>query len=255
MDIIWGTTLQPGGKWSGTIGRGKLLRFTALGEGANLALMMYNASDLTERYNMPDTLKAQHTSHLTKGHVLMSDNGRVLASFVEDSLGWHDPICGITSREATDAKYGTTTYQELRNDWLRSGHENMAVELVRNGLGLRDMAPVVNLFSKVFCDEEGQMHYSKTHCQAGATVTLRTEMDVLLVLSNTPNPLDPRTAYPSVPVQLELLPAAPVDALDYCVNYRPENRRAFENTWEYYTLKLTNYSVQSCVNCNKEGSI
>lgn len=236
MKSIWSITIPAGGKWSGNIGRGKLLRFTALKDGANISLLMYNARDLSERYNMPDTLKAQHTSHLTRGNVLMSDNGRVLASIVDDSLGWHDPICGYTTRAATDEKYGTTNYQEMRNEWLRSGQENFAVELVRNGLGMRDLMPVVNLFSKVFCDDNGDMHFSTEHCRAGATVTLRTEMDILLVLSNTPNPLDPGTAYPSVPVKLEVLPAAPVDSLDYCVNYRPENRHAFENTWEYYNL-------------------
>ncbi|WP_134703993.1 urea amidolyase associated protein UAAP1 [Ammoniphilus sp. YIM 78166] len=237
MNNNWSTTLGSGGKWSETIGKGKWIRFTALQQGANVSLLLFNAKDLTERYNMPDTLKAQHTSHLTKGNVLMSDNGRVLASIVEDTLGWHDPICGHTTRALTDEKYGRTTYQVRRNEWLRSGQENFAVELVRNGLGLRDMVPVVNLFSKVFCDDQGNMHYCLDHCEEGATVTLRTEMDVLLVLSNTPNPLDPRTSFPSVPVKLEVLPALPVETDDYCVNYRPENRRAFENTWQYDCLR------------------
>ncbi len=236
MNSIWSGTFRPGDKWSGTIGRGKLLRFTALEQGANLSVLLYNARDLSERYNMPDTLKAQHTAHLTRGNVLMSDNGRVLASIVEDSLGWHDPISGCTTRATTEEKYGATSYQELRNEWLRSGQENLSVELVRNGLGRRDLVPVVNLFSKVACDEQGDMHFCSEHCPAGATVTLRTEMDILLVLSNTPNPLDPSPAYPAVPVKLEIFQAATVDSLDYCVNYRPENRRAFENTWDYYTL-------------------
>jgi urea carboxylase-associated protein 2 len=236
MNSIWSITIRPGGKWSGTIGKGKLIRFTALEAGANVSVQLFHAKDLTERYNMPDTLKAQHTSHLTRGNVLMSDNGRAMASIVEDSLGWHDPLSGYTSRAATDAKYGATNYQELRNDWLRSGQENFAVELVRNGLSMRDMLPVVNLFSKVFCDEQGDMHFSEDHCPAGATVTLRTELDDLFVLSNTPNPLDPDTSFPSVPVKVEVFTALPVDAQDYCVNYRPENRRAFENTWEYHTL-------------------
>ncbi|WP_027093391.1 urea amidolyase associated protein UAAP1 [Cohnella thermotolerans] len=236
MNRLWSKTIEAGGKWSGTIGRGKLLRFTALEDGANVSMLLYSARDLTERYNMPDTLKAQHTSHLTRGNVLMSDNGRVLASIVEDSLGWHDPLGGYTDRATTDAKYGRTRYQELRNDWLRCGRENFAVELVRNGLGVRDLVPVVNLFSKVFCDEEGAMIFDLEHAKAGATVTLRTEMDVLLVLSNTPHPLDPRTVYPSVPVKLEVGPAEPVGESDYCVNFRPENKRAFENTWEYHAL-------------------
>ncbi|MBB3110184.1 hypothetical protein FHS18_002251 [Paenibacillus phyllosphaerae] len=234
--MIWNTVIGAGGKWSGRISRGKLLRFTALEAGANVSLMLYNALDLTERYNMPDSLKAQYTSHLTTGHTLMSDNGRVLASIVQDDLGWHDTISGYTSRKLTDAKYGNTTYQELRNEWLRSGQENFAVELTRNGLSLRDMMPNVNLFAKVFCEENGTMHYAQDHCPAGATVTVRTEMDVLLVLSNTPNPLDPRTDYPSVPVRIEVLQAEPVDEQDICLNHRPENRRAFENTWSYYAL-------------------
>jgi hypothetical protein len=229
-------TLNPGGKWSGAVGRGKLLRFTAMGEGANVALLLYNFKDLTERYNMSDTLKAQHTSRLTRGHVLMSDNGLAMAGFVEDGLGWHDPIGGYTTREMTDAKYGLTTYQAQRNDWLRSGQENLTVELVRNGLTKRDLAPVVNLFSKVVCGEDGSLTYDAGHCPAGATVTLRTEMDVLVVLSNTPSPLDPRERYPSVPVRIEIEDAAPIGEDDVCMNHRPESKRAYENTESYYAL-------------------
>ena len=236
MNNSWSITLSPGGKWSGIIGFGKLVRFTALQEGANVSMLLFHARDLTERYNMPDSLKAQYTAHLTKGNVLMGDNGRILASFVEDSLGWHDTITGFTTREQTDAKYGKTTYQALRNDWLRSGQENLSVELIRSGLSMRDFHPNVNLFSKVYCDDNGSMHYSLDHCKEGSTVTLRTEMDNLFILSNTPNPLDPRTEYPSVPVKIEVLDADAVDSEDYCLNYRPENRRAFKNTWEYFTL-------------------
>ena len=185
---------------------------------------------------LPDTLKGQYTAHLTRGNVLMSDNGRVFASIVEDSLGWHDTISGYTTRMMTDEKYGKTTYQELRNGWLRSGEENFVVELVRNNMGRRDLVPCVNLFSKVFVEEDGSMHYESGHCKEGATVTLRTEMDMVILLSNTPNTLNPSEAYPSVPVTVEVYDAPPVDLLDECVNHRTENYRAFENTWEYYNL-------------------
>ncbi|MCD9026516.1 urea amidolyase associated protein UAAP1 [Cohnella silvisoli] len=237
MNNLWSTTMLPGGKWSGKISGGKLIRFTALESGANVSLLMYNAYDLSERYNMPDTLKAQYTARLTKGNIMMSDNGLAMASFVEDQVGWHDTISGYTSRKATDDKYGTTTYQQMRNEWLRSGEENFTVELIRNGLGVRDLAPAVNLFSKVYCDDNGVMHFGPNHCPQGATVTLRTEMDILLVLSNTPNLLDPSTTYPSVPVRIEIETAPSVDVgSDECVNHRPENRRAFENTWTYQSL-------------------
>jgi urea carboxylase-associated protein 2 len=237
MDQLWSTTLNPGAKWSGRVGKGKTIRFTANEAGANVSLLVFNALDLTERYNMPDTLKAQYTAHLTTGNILMSDNGLAMASFIRDDLGWHDTISGYTSRLTTDEKYGKTTYQQLRNDWLRSGEENLTVELVRIGLGVRDLGPVVNLFSKVYCDDEGTMRFSPNHCKAGSKLTLRTEMDVVLVLSNTPNPLDPSLNYPSVPVTIEIGTAEPVDeATDVCVNHRSENRRAFENTWNYNSI-------------------
>lgn len=229
-------TIPAGGKWSTRISRGKQITFQALKDGANVSLLLYNADDPVERYNMPDTLKAQYTAHLTKGNVLMSDNGRVLASMIEDSVGWHDSISGYTTRQHIDEKYGKTTYQERRNDWYRSGEENLIVELFRNGLTVRDLSPVLNLFSKVYCDEEGNMHFVQGHAKEGDTVTLRTEMDLLLVLSNTPNPLDDSGIYPSAPVQITITNAEPMKEDDSCLNHRPENRLAFENTWEYNML-------------------
>lgn len=236
MQKIFTKEFRPGEKWSGLIGKGKYVHFKALGDNANVSVLMYNMRDTSERYNMPDTLKGQYTAHLTKGNVLMSDNGRVLASIVEDSLGWHDSISGYTTRRLTDGKYGKTSYQQQGNDYYRCGEENFKVELIRNNMSKRDLVPCVNLFSKVYVEEDGSMHYEPEHCKAGATVTLRTEMDVIFIASNTPNPLDPSETYPSVPVTMEVYNAPPVDLTDYCVNFRSENYRAFENTWDYYQL-------------------
>jgi uncharacterized protein len=236
MKKIWGYKLQPGEKWSGNIGRGKYIHFKALGDNANVSMLLYNRIDKTERYNMPDTLKAQYTAHLTKGNVLMSDNGRVLASFVEDSIGWHDTITGCTTRNMTDERYGKTTYQSQGNQWYRSGEENFATELIRNGMSMRDLVPCVNLFSKVYVEEDGSLHYETNHCKEGATVTLRTEMDLILILSNTPNPLNEEKTYTHAEVSIEVYDAPAVDLMDECVNFRTENYRAFENTWDYYNL-------------------
>ena len=48
--------------------------------GANVSALFYNHEDRLERYNMADTLKAQHTAYLTKGFVCYSDMGRILCS-------------------------------------------------------------------------------------------------------------------------------------------------------------------------------
>ena len=130
MQKLFTKEFRPGEKWSGLIGKNKYIHFKALGDNANVSILLYNMRDTSERYNMPDTLKAQYTAHLTKGNVLMSDNGRVLASITEDSLGWHDSICGHTTRKMTDEKYGKTSYQEQGNDFYRCGEENFKIELV-----------------------------------------------------------------------------------------------------------------------------
>ena len=45
MKKIWSRTLRPGEKWSGNIGRGKYIHFKALGDDANVSMLMYNMLD------------------------------------------------------------------------------------------------------------------------------------------------------------------------------------------------------------------
>ena len=92
-------TLIEGGKhWSLSVRAGTQLRITDQNGGANVGMLFYNPQNLLERYNAPDTLKCQHTFKLSKGHCLYSDMGRIFCSIIEDRLGWHDTVCGNTSR-------------------------------------------------------------------------------------------------------------------------------------------------------------
>lgn len=232
MNMYWTKSLEAGEKWSGVVKKGSLFRLTASGNTANVSMLLFNTHDRTERYNMPDTLKAQHTSHLTKGHVLMSDNGKAMAGIIEDDTGWHDSFGGFSKTSWTDAQFGKTTYQSERNERYRSGEENFSMELFRNGLTMRDTVPVVNVFSKVAVKDGGEMVFHQENAGAGEAITFRTEMDLLIVLSNTPHPLDTSTVYPSVPVKLEAGVSEPIAENDICLNLCGENRRAYENTWE-----------------------
>lgn len=236
MEAIFTKEFRPGQKWSGAIGKNRYVRFTALGDNANVSVMLYNYFDKTEIYNMPDTLKEQHKAFISKNDVLMSDNGRIFAAVVEDSLGWHDVISGHTTRLLTDEKYGKTAFQQQGNDWLKSAEENFKIELVRNGLRPRDMKPCINFFSKVTIGEDGSMNYDPLHCSDGATVMLKTEMSVFLVLSNTPNPLDPSLEYPSVPMKMEIFEAPETTSNDPWYAKTPESERAYFNTITYHKL-------------------
>jgi urea carboxylase-associated protein 2 len=236
MKQIFSKILKSGEKWSAIIGKGKNLHFTSLSDNANVSLLMYNSKDLSERYNMPDTLKAQHTAFLTAGDILMSDNGRAMASIIKDSTGWIDAISGCCDKSFVEKQYGKTSYQKDRNNYYRNGYDNFSIELIRNGLGSRDIVANINLFSKVYCDKEGNMMYAQNHSKTDDFIMIRTEMSVLLILSNTPNPLDNRAEYPSASVKLEVYEAECVKIDDICLNKCPQNKRAFENTWKYYDL-------------------
>jgi uncharacterized protein YcgI (DUF1989 family) len=98
-EILIEETLHPGQMWSKVMRRGQRLRLTDVLGRACVSAMFYNADQPSERYNMPDTLKAQQIAFLTQGFVLYSDMGRVLCSLVADSVGWHDTITGHLTRQ------------------------------------------------------------------------------------------------------------------------------------------------------------
>ncbi len=134
---LYAETVPGGAMWSMRIPRQRRIRLTALDAGANVSALLYNADQPLDRLNIPDTLKALHTAKLTKGHILMTDMGNALASIVEDSLGWHDPLGGHLTAAQALAKYGEHNYQQYRNDFHRNAHNDFLVELSKHGLGSR----------------------------------------------------------------------------------------------------------------------
>lgn len=233
-NLLWEELVPGGNHWSGILRRGTALRLTDLVGGANVSALFYNQEEKLERYNMPDTLKAQHTAFLTTGNVCYSDMGRVLCSVIDDSVGWHDTICGVTDSTAIEAKYGKANFQSRRNDMYRSGKDGLLIELGKWGLGKRDLVANVNLFSKVTADEEGVLHFQSGHSPAGSTVDLRFDMNVLVVLSTAPHPLDPKPEYKPGAVKLTAYHVGEATAADVCRNSCPQNQRGFINTQRFY---------------------
>lgn len=221
----------PGGRyWSLVLKRGFSLRMTNRDGDANVAMLLFNPANPLERYNMADTLKGQHTSRLTRGNMLYSDMGRAMLSIVGDTVGWHDTIGGITDAEMIRRQYGEAGYQEHHNAFYRNGRELFLIELAKWGLGKRDLVPNLNFFSKVWVDSEGRMTYATGHGKAGDTIDLRAEMDTLIVLNTAPHPMAPETTYAPGAVDLLVYRSEPVRDDDYCIQYRPENARAYANT-------------------------
>jgi len=232
--ILWEETVQPGASWSHVLKRGTLLRITDIRGGANVGALFYNFECPVERYNMPDTLKAQHIARLTAGLVLYSDMGRILCSVVGDTVGWHDPIGGCSHAALVAAKYGENRYQESRNDCHRNGRDSFLVELGKWGLGPRDLVANVNFFSRVTVAEDGGMAFRPGNSAPGSYVELRAEMNVLTVFNTCQHPLDLNSEYAPKPVKLSIRRAAAPGPNDPCRLSRPENGRGFTLTERYF---------------------
>ncbi len=232
--VFWEETIQPGAAWSHVLKRGTALRLVDLEGGANVGAIFYNFDCPAERYNMPDTLKAQHIARLTKGFVLYSDMGRILCSIVEDKVGWHDPIGGTSNAKLVKARYGSSRYQEQRNDYHKNGRDSFLIEMGKWGLGPRDLAANVNFFTRVDVAEDGSVSFGPDNSKAGDFVELRAEMNILVILNTCPHPLDPNPRYEPKPVRLSVRRVPVPGADDLCRVSRAENGRGFTLTERYF---------------------
>lgn len=223
-----------GGHTSFVLKRGQLLRITDIEGGANVSLLLLNAHEKSERLNLPDTLKCQHTAKLTAGHCLYSDMGRILAAITADTCGWHDSIGGLLNAAEVAEKYGQGRYQELRNGFFRNGMDNLLVELGKWDLSLADLLMNLNLFSKVTVDADGRFQFEAGNSKAGDYLELYAPMDTLVVLTALQHPMDPNPQYAPKPVQLSWQQVQSDGISVLCRTSRPENGRGFHNTERLY---------------------
>ncbi|MDE2239860.1 MAG: DUF1989 domain-containing protein [Rhodospirillales bacterium] len=216
-DVFLEDSIPPGWYVNLRLKRGAALRIANQSGTPGAAFFMWNAEDPSERYNAGDTTKLQWTTNLTTGRVLFSDMGRVLASIVADSGAGHDSIIGPNGPMQTQG---------------RNGRENIRSAAAKFGLSRRDVAPSLSLFSPVAVDAQGVMRW-RGNPPPGAMVELRAEMDLLIVLSNTPHALSPvQEATGAITYTAWHAPAA--DAHDLCRQFTEEAARGFINNDRYF---------------------
>lgn len=216
-DVFLEDTIPPGWYVNLRLPRGSALRITNPSGTPGAAFFMWNADDISERFNAGDTTKLQWTTDLTTGRVLFSDMGRVMASIVADSGAGHDSIIGPNGPAQSAGRNG--------RDNLRSG-------AAKFGLSRRDVAPAISLFSPVAVDAQGVMRW-QGNPPAGAAVELRAEMDLLIVLSNTPHALSPAQEATG-PISYVAWRAPAADAHDLCRHFTEEAARGFTNNDRYF---------------------
>jgi urea carboxylase-associated protein 2 len=231
--ILFEKIIPGGWNFSHHLKRGTCLRLTDIEGGANASALFFNSDNYAERYNMADTLKAQYTSFLSKGHALYSDMGRILVSIVDDTCGWHDSITSCSNPETNKAKYGEKNYQEYRNAYYRDARTSLITEVSKYGLSIRDLHSLVNFFTKININPEGNLEFVP-QTKAGAYIDLQAEMNTLTVLNTCPHPLDINSKYEPKPIKVTVWKANCALEENPCYHSREENKRGFTNTINYF---------------------
>ncbi|AOO66499.1 urea amidolyase associated protein UAAP1 [Sulfurospirillum halorespirans] len=228
--IVLNEVITGGGKWSKLIKRGQTIRFSALDDKASLSALFYNADNTAERYNSADTVKIQWNAFLGKGKVLFSELGHVLFSITEDTThGLIDTLAGMSNPRIVEQNFGSGSYEQIRNRYFKSDRENFLVELGKYGMGKRDIVQCLNLFRKVDVAEGSQLLLSEKRPKKGDYIELRAEMNILLVLSNTPHVME-KGAYNPSDVEVSIFErSAKEDVL-----FSEEAKRGFENNARYF---------------------
>ncbi|MFD7878408.1 urea amidolyase associated protein UAAP1 [Streptomyces sp. NPDC059766] len=230
--LVWAETVAGGNYTHRVLARGTELRLTDLRGDACAHLLLFAADRPWERLNVADTVKVQWNAYLGEGQLLLSDQGRVLASVVVDTSGRHDTLCGTSTLVRNTARYGDGTAQSASP----AGRELFKLAAAKNGLAPRDLPPSLSFFQGVRVGPDGTLGFTGS-AGPGGSVTLRAEQDVTVLIANVPHPADPRPDYLSTPLEVLAWRAAPTGPGDPLWDATPEGRRAFLNTAGFLAAK------------------
>jgi len=206
--LVWAETVHGGASTHLAVARGTTMRLTDLDGDACAHVLLYNADDPADGLSVADTVRLQRDEHLTTGCLLVSDHGRALATIVRDSSGRHDCLFG--------AAHPT--------------RELLAIAVAKHDLhapcGPRDVTPSIAFFRGVAVDDHGAPQFLGS-APPGASLTIRAELPLVVLIANAPHPLDARE--PASCGRLEILawkdsPTAPDDPQ---WSATPEIRRAY----------------------------
>jgi len=230
--LTWQETVAGANYSHMVVARGTEVTLTDIEGDACAHVLAYNAAEPHERLNVADTVKVQWQVYISGGYLLLSDQGRVLATVVADDAESHDSIYGTSTLNRNIARYGAGTAHSPSP----AGRELLALAGLKHGLTREDIAPSISFFKGVRITDQGTPEFLGSKLP-GRSVTIRAEMDLILLIANTAHPLDPRTEFNSSALKVEAKRAQATSAEDAFWNNTPEGRRAFVNTHEYLAAR------------------
>lgn len=226
--LVWAERVAPGGYTHRIVAAGTTLRLSDLEGDACAHVLLYRADALWERLNVADTVKVQWQAYLGAGSLLLSDQGRVLASIVADTSAHHDAMCGTSSRMRNAERYGAGT----AGSPSPSGRDLFVLAAAKYGLDRRDLPPSLSFFKGVRVDPGSGAFRWTGSAGPGGSVELRAELPLLVVLANTAHPMDPRPVWSCGALEVLAWPGTPTALGSWPADTSPEAERAFLNNSE-----------------------
>lgn len=182
--------------FSARLARGQMLRLIDLEGRQAVDFLCFGTAPhdgQVERYHMPNTIKIPKRLTLGAGSVLYSQFARPMMTIAADSCGGHDTIFGCCSFAVDQARYGRQNPECCQRNFER--------EMARHGLGPEHVVANANFFMSVPVAADGSVDIAESQSRAGDFVDLRAEMDVIAVLSNCPQELNPAAGGGPSPVR------------------------------------------------------
>ncbi len=158
---------------------GGSFRVIDLEGGQVVDLFAFNAGDPTEHASAEHTRVALLRLFPRAGESFVSNRRRPMLTLVEDrSPGRHDMLCAACDPE----RYATLGVQ----GWHASCRENLIRAMADLGLTGFVVPQPINLFMNVEVRPDGGLEYRTAISRPGDSVTLRAELDLVVVASACP---------------------------------------------------------------------
>jgi len=190
--------------WSAVITAGQVLTIVDLDGNQAVDFLAYAADDTDRAYSAQATLQEQDSVYLTVGSVLRDNESTALLTIIADDCGRHDTLGGACSKESNTLRYGLHTFAQ------HACVENFLAEGSRRGLGKRDLVSNINWFMNVPVDPDGALGIVDGISAPGLSVSLRAEVDTLVLVSNCPQINNPCNGFN--PSRAEMIISAGVSA-------------------------------------------
>lgn len=231
--VTWAENIPAGGYTTAVISRGTRVRLNNRDGSGCANLMLWRADAPHDRLSVADSMKIPWQAYLGDGHPLLSDQGRLLATIVDDTTGGKaDAICGTTTAAANSGKYGEgdPIVGQAQSE-APAGRELLVLAAAKNGLDPRDVPPTVSFFHGVRVTDTGELE-STGDADAGAVVEFIAHAPLIVAVANTAHPIDDRVPMPTTTISLHAWesPETLQEIAADLPNRDPEYLRAWQNT-------------------------